>query len=196
MDHANQPVLANILVGTNPSKLRAVFLVFGGSLLLTASAKFQVPFYPVTMTLQTLVVLVLGVAYGSRLGMATVAFYLAQGIAGLPVFAGTPEKGIGLAYMVGPTGGYLLGFVFASGITGWLAERGFDRSTLKIAIAMIAGIAVIYFFGVLWLGSFVGYGEKVLALGVTPFLLGDLLKASLASVSLPIIWNILDKNPR
>lgn len=166
-------------------------LVIVGSLLLTLSAKVQVPFYPVPMTLQTLVVLLLGLVYGPRLGLFTVTFYLAQGAVGLPVFAGTPEKGIGLAYMMGPTGGYLFGFMVAVGLTGFLARRGYDRSALKVSINMILGNIVIYSFGLLWLGSFVGYNEKVITLGLTPFILGDLLKIALATVSLPLIWTYL-----
>ena len=156
--------------------MRPLLLAFAGSLLLIVSAKFQVPFYPVPMTLQPLVVLLLGVVLGSRLGAATVLLYLAQGAAGLPVFAGTPEKGVGLAYMVGPTGGYLLGFALAAYVTGWLAERGFDRTRLGTALAMSLGMVVIYSLGLLWLGVFVGYNANLLHLGLTPFVLGDVLK--------------------
>src|SRR5256885_9623717 len=101
--------------------LRFAALAVLGSLALTLSAKLQVPFYPVPMTMQSLVVLLIGLAFGWRLGTATVLLYLAEGLAGLPVFAGTPEKGIGLAYMMGPTGGYLVGFVLAAAFLGWLA---------------------------------------------------------------------------
>jgi biotin transport system substrate-specific component len=157
--------------------LRAAVLAVMGSALLTISAKVQVPFYPVPMTMQTLVVLLIGMAFGARLGVATVALYLAEGAAGLPVFAGTPEKGIGLAYMIGPTGGYLLGFVLAAGIAGWIVERRHDAAGL--ALAVLAGSIAIYASGVLWLASFVGLG-KALELGLVPFLWGDLLKAGLA----------------
>jgi hypothetical protein len=105
---------------------RALVLAVAGTLLLTLSAKMKVPFYPVPMTMQTLVVLVIGAVYGWRLGVATILLYLAEGASGLPVFADTPERGIGLAYMMGPTGGYLLGFVVGAAIVGWLAERGWD----------------------------------------------------------------------
>ena len=106
--------------------LRALLLALLGSALLTISAKIEVPFYPVPMTMQTLVVLLLGMAFGARLGAATVLLYLAEGAVGLPVFAGTPERGIGIAYMLGPTGGYLVGFVLSAAITGWLTERRRD----------------------------------------------------------------------
>ena len=104
-----------------------MLLALVGTLALTVSAKTQIPFWPVPMTMQTFVVLVIGMAYGARLGVATIALYLLEGALGLPVFAGTPEKGVGLAYMMGPTGGYLLGFVAGAWLCGWLAERGFDR---------------------------------------------------------------------
>jgi biotin transport system substrate-specific component len=157
--------------------LRAAVLAVIGSALLTLSAKIQVPFYPVPMTMQTLVVLLIGVAFGARLGIATIALYLAEGAAGLPVFAGAPEKGIGLAYMLGPTGGYLLGFAFAAAIAGWIVER--RRDAAGLALAVVAGSVAIYTPGVLWLASFVGFGSA-LGLGLVPFLWGDLLKAGLA----------------
>ena len=157
--------------------LRAVLLAILGSALLTLSAKAQVPFYPVPMTMQTLVVLLIGMALGPRLGAATVLFYLAQGAAGLPVFAGTPEKGIGLAYLLGPTGGYLAGFAVAAGVSGWIVER--RRDLVGIVLAVAAGLAVIYALGVLWLSTLVGFGPAI-ALGVLPFLWGELFKAGLA----------------
>jgi biotin transport system substrate-specific component len=156
---------------------RAALLALLGSALLTLSAKVQVPFYPVPMTMQTLVVLLIGMAFGARLGVAAVALYLAEGAVGLPVFAGTPEKGIGLAYMIGPTGGYLLGFVVATAVAGWLAERRNDPA--GIGLAVVAGSIAIYVPGVLWLAGFVGPG-KALELGLLPFLWSDLLKGALA----------------
>src|SRR5918994_6011094 len=157
--------------------LRAVILAFLGSALLTLSAKVQVPFYTVPMTMQTLVVLLVGMAFGARLGIATVALYLAEGAVSLPVFAGTPEKGIGLAYMTGPTGGYLLGFILAAALAGWIVER--RRDAAGLALAVVAGSVAIYAPGVLWLATFVGFG-RALELGLVPFLWGDLLKAGLA----------------
>src|ERR671918_1724759 len=129
--------------------LRLLLLAVLGSALLTISAKIEVPFYPVPMTMQTLVVLLLGMAYGARLGAATVLLYLAEGAVGLPVFAGTPERGIGIAYMMGPTGGYLVGFVLSAAITGWLTERRSDWRALLIAGA--ARTIVVFIPGVLWL---------------------------------------------
>ena len=192
MLQARRLVLIDALLDKDDSLFRTFFLILAGSLLLTLSAKIQVPFYPVPMTLQTLVVLLIGVSYGWRLGFATVLAYLAQGAMGLPVFAGTPEKGLGLLYMAGPTGGYLVGFALAAGLTGWLAERGLDRSVIGTAIAMIAGNLVIYVFGLAWLANFVGF-EKAVTLGVIPFLFGDLVKIMLATASLPVIWKFLNR---
>jgi len=158
----------------SPVTVRNIVVVLVGSILLTLSAKLSLPFYPVPMTLQTLVVLCLGMALGPRLGAAAVLAYLAQGAMGLPVFAGTPEKGIGIAYMLGTTGGYLLGFVVAAFVVGKLAQRAWDRSMFTTIAAMLIGNAIIYLFGLLWLGSLVGWDKPVIAWGMTPFLLGDL----------------------
>ena len=188
-----QPTLAGVLWPAESANkvLRATILAIAGSLLLTLAAKVQVPFYPVPLTLQTLVVLSIGMAFGWRLGMATVLLYLAQGAAGLPVFAGTPEKGIGLAYMLGGTGGYLLGYVLAAGICGWLAERGWDRNVATTALAMLIGNVVMYVPGLLWLGTLFGWDKPILAWGLTPFLLGDLLKLVLAAALLPLAWKLV-----
>lgn len=176
------------------SLLQKAAVVFAGSLLLWASAKVQIPFYPVPLTMQTFAVLAIGAALGWRLGLATVLLYLAEGAAGLPVFAGTPEKGIGLAYIMGPTGGYLLGYLPAAALCGWLAERGWDRSVALTALAMLAGTVMIYLPGLLWLGAIVGWDKPVLAWGLTPFLLGDLLKLGLASAALPLVWRLVGRN--
>jgi biotin transport system substrate-specific component len=136
-----------------------------------------VPFYPVPMTMQTLVVLLLGMAYGARLGVATVMLYLAQGAMGLPVFAGTPERGIGLAYMAGPTGGYLIGFVLSAAVTGWLIERRHDW--LALVLAALAGTIVVFIPGVLWLAFLIGPAESIVH-GLTPFLWGTVLKGAIA----------------
>ena len=144
------------------------------------------------MTMQTFVVLVIGMAYGSRLGLATVALYLLQGALGLPVFAGTPEKGVGLAYMMGPTGGYLLGFAVAAWVCGWLAERGFDRSPLKSLVAMSVGHALIFVFGVAWLATLMGI-EKAFTVGVAPFWAATIVKTLLGVVTLPLAWKWLAK---
>ncbi|GAB4351854.1 MAG: biotin transporter BioY [Kiloniellaceae bacterium] len=173
--------------------LRATLLAVVGSLLLYASAKVQVPFYPVPITMQTFAVLVIGMAYGWRLGGATVALYLAQGALGLPVFAGTPEKGLGLAYMAGPTGGYLLGFLLAAVAVGWLAGRGWDRSVARTLAAMTLGTAIIFVPGVLYLGALIGWDKPVLEFGLYPFLWGAVFKIGLAAAVLPLAWKAVSR---
>jgi biotin transport system substrate-specific component len=157
--------------------LRALLLALLGTALLTISAKIEVPFYPVPMTMQTLVVLLLGMAFGARLGAATVLLYLAEGAAGLPVFAGTPERGIGIAYMVGPTGGYLVGFVLSAAITGWLTERRRDWPALVLAVT--AGTVVVFIPGVIWLAQLIGFEQSIVH-GITPFVWGAVLKGAIA----------------
>jgi len=173
--------------------LRNAVLAVTGSLLLWLCAKIQIPFYPVPLTMGTLAVLLIGAAYGWRLGLVTVALYLAEGAAGLPVFAGTPEKGIGLAYMLGGTGGYLLGYLMAVGAVGWLAERGFDRNFFTTALAMFIGNVLIYAPGLLWLGILFGWDKPILEWGLTPFIFGDLTKLALAAAILPGAWLAINK---
>jgi len=173
------------------SILRNILLAIAGSLALWISAKVQVPFYPVPMTMQTLVVLLVGMTFGWRLGGATILLYLAEGMAGLPVFANTPERGIGLAYMMGPTGGYLVGFVLAAVAVGGLAERRWDRGILTTLAAMTLGTAIIFASGVLWLGTLIGWDKPVLELGVVPFLPGAAFKIALAAAILPLTWKIV-----
>ena len=170
---------------------RNALLAVAGSLLLWACAKIQVPFYPVPVSMGTFAVLAIGMAYGPRLGAVTVLLYLAEGAAGLPVFANTPERGIGLAYMVGPTGGYLVGYVLAAAAVGGLAERGWDRNVFTAAAAMLVGNALIYIPGLFWLGLLFGWDKPILAWGLTPFVLGDLLKLALVAASLPLAWKLL-----
>ncbi|WP_108814745.1 biotin transporter BioY [Loktanella sp. Alg231-35] len=146
--------------------------------LITLSAKITIPFWPVPMTMQVATILLVAGLGGLRFGVASVGAYLAAGAAGLPVFAGTPEKGIGLAYMFGPTGGYLLGFLVAAILVGWATDRFGRRHG---SLSMPLGLAVIYALGVAWLSQFVP-SDKVLAFGVTPFLFGDLCKVVLAAL--------------
>lgn len=160
--------------------LRALVLAFAGTALLTLSAKVQVPFWPVPMTMQTMVVLMIGAAYGWKLGGATVMLYLAEGALGLPVFAGTPEKGLGLAYMAGPTGGYLVGFVVAAMATGLLVERGFGRGFWRLFAAMALGHAIILGLGFAWLAVLMG-ADKAWLLGVVPFFAATLFKNALGA---------------
>jgi biotin transport system substrate-specific component len=160
---------------------RTLLVAFAGSLLLTVSAKVSVPFYPVPMTMQTLAVLVLGFTLGPRLGAAAVMLYLAQGAAGLPVFTGTPEKGIGLAYMAGPTGGFLLGFVASAWLAGWFAMKGWTQSVVPALAASLVAQAVVFVPGLIWLGFFLGSADKALTFGLYPFIVGGLFKSALAA---------------
>jgi biotin transport system substrate-specific component len=173
--------------------MRDILLAIAGTALITLSAKINIPFYPVPMTMQTFAILVLAMAYGPRLGAATLALYIAEGAVGLPVFAGTPEKGIGLAYLMGPTGGYILGFLLAAMLVGWFAERGFDRSPARASLAMLAGNIVIYVPGLLWLGAVAGWDKPVLAWGLYPFVLGDLFKIALGAALLPGVWALIGR---
>jgi len=163
------------------------FLILGGSILITLAAKTQVPFWPVPMTLQTLAIFAIGAAYGMRLGVATVAFYLLQGAFGLPVFVGTPEKGIGLAYMAGPTGGYLVGFLVMALVAGWAADRGWSRNPLKLGGAMLAAEIVMLALGAAWIGYLFG-ADKIVAYGVGPFIVTDLIKLAIAACAVPAVW--------
>ena len=183
--------LAKTLLPIDNAVVRNLILAIVGSLALWVSAKLSIPFWPVPLTMQTLVVLVIGMAFGARLGAATVLLYLAEGAVGLPVFSGTPEKGIGLAYMMSTTGGYLVGFVLAAGAVGFLAERGWDRSPVKTALAMLLGNILIYMTGLLWLGTIVGWDKPVLAWGLTPFLAGDAVKIAAAAVLMPLVWRLV-----
>src|SRR5690606_21076922 len=153
----------------------------------------SIPIGPVPIAMTTFGVLAIGMAYGWRLATATLLLYLAEGALGLPVFAGTPEKGLGLAYMAGPTGGYLLGYLLAAAAVGWLAERGWDRNVLLAALALLAGNALIYVPGLLWLGTLFGWDQPILAWGLTPFLLGDVLKLALVAAGLPLAWKAISR---
>lgn len=164
-------------------------LILGGSLLIAGAAQIAIPllpFSPVPITGQTFAVLLMGATLGSKRGALCVLTYLTQGAAGLPVFTGA---GAGIATLAGPTGGYLVGFMFAAYLTGWLAERGWDRRLQTNFLAMVLGNLVIYTFGLAWLGVLVGY-DKVLTLGLWPFIPGDLLKLAIATGLLPFAWKL------
>lgn len=188
--------IADIVWPSRPQAraFRAAALMLLGVCLLTLSAKIQIPFWPVPMTMQTLVVLVIGMAYGWRLGAATVLAYLVAGAAGLPVFAGTPARGIGVAYMMGPTGGFLIGFLVSAAAVGFLGQRGWDRSVPRTAIAMVLGQAVITLAGVAWLAVLFNL-PKAIEVGFKPFLAASLLKVALGIVLMPTIWKLLDRDP-
>ena len=160
----------------NYKLIRYVFLVILGTLLLTISAKIKIPFYPVPMTMQTFVVLILGITLGSKLGSLTVLVYLVEGIFGLPVFSNSPEKGIGIAYFTGPTMGYLIGFIVAAFIAG---KINLKMNIFKIIQVILISISSIYFLGMLWLGYFIGWDKPIFELGAKPFLLAELFKVIL-----------------
>jgi biotin transport system substrate-specific component len=171
--------------------LRIAILVALGTALLTLSAKINLPLPYVPMTLQTLVVLVIGAAYGWRLGAATVVVYLAEGAIGLPVFAGPVG---GLAPLMGPTAGYLIGFVAAAFATGWLSERGWDRSVPLLFVAMAIGHIIILGGGFAWLafGMKLGVG-KAWSVGIAPFVAASVIKNAVGAALVPAVRRMLDR---
>ena len=188
---------------TQSQIIKSLFVIFLGSIILTISAKIKVPFYPVPMTMQTFVVVLIGVTLGWKLGLATVFAYLFEGAIGIPVFAGTPEKGLGVAYLMGPTGGYLFGFLVATYVAGsFKYDNCFDSKKFKLAkenlpfflalrsaitlpykniIKLIFSVSFIYIFGLLWLGFLIGWDKPIFQLGAYPFLLAELFKMLILS---------------
>ena len=167
--------------------LRYVFLALIGSIILAVSSKIKIPFYPVPMTMQTLIVLVIGISFGWQLGLATVSLYLFEGIIGLPVFSGTPEKGIGLIYFTGPTMGYLIGFLVAVYISG---KFNYDNNLVKNFLKLMLATSFIYILGMSWLGSLIGWDKPIFQLGAQPFLLAELLKILIATLAINQIKKI------
>jgi biotin transport system substrate-specific component len=167
--------------------IKYVFLALMGSIILAVSSKIKIPFYPVPMTMQTLIVLTIGLAFGWKLGLATVSLYLFEGIIGLPVFSGTPEKGIGLIYFTGPTMGYLLGFLVAVYISG---KFNYDNNLLKNFFKLLLATSFIYILGMIWLGNLIGWDKPIFKLGAQPFLLAELFKILIATFALSQIRKI------
>jgi len=159
--------------------LKYFVLIFIGTMALTVSAKLKIPFYPVPMTMQTFVVLFLGIAFGYKIGLATVGIYLLEGIIGIPVFSNSPEKGVGLVYFTGPTMGYLVGFLLAVFFAGYLNLKS---NIFVIFIKLIFAVSTIYLLGVFWLGTLIGWDKPILQLGVTPFLLAEFFKICLLTL--------------
>ncbi len=187
---AARPTLIDALWPTAdawPELARKALLILAGTALLAISARAQIPFWPVPMTMQTFVVLVIGMVYGARLGAATLVAYLLEGAVGLPVFA----TGGGLAYFAGPTAGYLFGFLLAAMLVGSLAERGWDRNPRLTVLAMTLGTIVIFACGVLWLSVYVGSIGEAIKTGVAPFVPAALLKIALAAIVLPSAWRLI-----
>ena len=159
--------------------IKSLFAIILGSIALTISAKIKIPFYPVPMTMQTFVVLFLGISLGYKIGLASVGLYLLEGILGLPVFSNSPEKGVGFLYFTGPTMGYLIGFLTASFLASKINSKD---SFLLILIKLIVATSTIYILGLLWLGTLIGWDKPIFNLGVLPFLLAEILKISLLTV--------------
>ena len=158
---------------------KTFILIFLGTIALTISAKLKIPFYPVPMTMQTFVVLFLGLAFGYKIGLATVSVYLLEGIIGIPVFSNSPEKGVGLIYFTGPTMGYLIGFLSAVFFAGYLDIKG---NIFLVFSKLIISVSTIYLLGIFWLGTLIGWDKPILELGVTPFLLAELFKICLLTI--------------
>ena len=164
---------------TQSQIIKSLFVIFLGSIVLAISAKIKIPFYPIPMTMQTFVVLLLGISFGYRIAMTTVGLYLLEGIIGLPVFSNSPERGIGLSYFLGPTMGYLLGFFSACFLASFIKK---DDNYLIIFIKLIFSVSTIYIFGILWLGSLIGWDKPIFQLGAMPFLLAEFFKIVLLTI--------------
>ena len=164
------------------NKLIKYFLIaLLGSVLLAISSKIKIPFYPVPMTMQTLIVLFIGIAFGWKIGLATILLYLFEGIIGLPVFSGTPEKGIGLIYFTGPTMGYLIGFIVTVYFVG---KFDYDDNLIKTFLKLTFATSFIYFLGMIWLGILIGWEKPIFKLGAQPFLLAELFKILIATLAI------------
>ena len=168
-----------VVKSQNLRVLKYILVIFLGSVLLTISSKIKIPFYPVPMTMQTFVVLFLGMSFGYKIGLATVGLYLIEGIVGLPVFSNSPEKGVGIVYFMGPTMGYLIGFLFATSLAGYFS---FKENILINFFKLLVSVSIIYIMGILWLGSLIGWDKPIIQLGVAPFLLAELLKISILAL--------------
>ena len=159
--------------------IKSLLIIVFGSIALTISAKVKIPFYPVPMTMQTFVVLLLGLSFGYKIGLSAVGLYLLEGIAGLPVFSNSPERGVGMVYFTGPTMGYLVGFLSACYLASFVK---LNDSFFKIFVKLTLAVSTVYIFGVAWLGTLIGWDKPILSLGVTPFLLAEIFKIILLSI--------------
>ena len=158
---------------TQAKLFKSLVVIVLGSIALTISAKIKIPFYPVPMTMQTFVVLFLGISLGHKIALATIGLYLIEGIAGLPVFSNSPEKGVGLVYFTGPTMGYLIGFLSAVFLTGYF---NFGKNIIQNFFKILISVSTIYILGLIWLGSLIGWDKPIFELGAKPFLLAELFK--------------------
>ena len=159
--------------------IKSLLVIFVGSIILAISAKVKIPFYPVPMTMQTFVVLFLGISFGYKIALSTVGLYLLEGIIGIPVFSNSPERGVGLVYFTGPTMGYLIGFLSACFLSSYIKN---DDNHFIILIKLIFSVSTIYILGVLWLGTLLGWNKPILELGVMPFLFAEIFKVLLLTV--------------
>jgi biotin transport system substrate-specific component len=167
--------------------IKNIFIALMGTIILAISSKIKIPFYPVPMTMQTFIVLFIGLAFGWRLGVATIGLYLFEGIIGLPVFSGTPEKGIGIIYFTGPTMGYLIGFLATCFFAGYF---NFNKNLFKNFLKLVFATSFIYLFGMLWLGLLIGWEKPIFKLGAQPFMLAELLKILIITFMLPKIRKV------
>ena len=167
--------------------IKYLFIALMGSIILAISSKIKIPFYPVPMTMQTLVVLIIGIGFGWKIGVTVVSLYLFEGIIGLPVFSGTPEKGIGIIYFTGPTMGYLLGFLAAVYVSG---KFMYDENLFKTFLKLFLATSLIYILGIIWLGSLIGWDKPVFQLGAQPFLLAEFFKILIATLTVNQIKKI------
>ncbi|CUH80050.1 biotin transporter BioY [Tropicibacter naphthalenivorans] len=191
----NRNVLVEAFGATEGAALRVkqAALVVLGIAVLAVAAKIKVPMWPVPITMGTFAVLAMGAAYGPRLGLATIMGYMLVGALGFDVFAGSSAEKFGLEYMMGGTGGYLVGYVAATVLLGMLARMGWDRSAPKMAGAMLLGNVIIYVPGLIWLGMLYGWDKPILQWGLTPFIVGDVIKLALAALILPAAWKLVGR---
>ena len=161
---------------TQSQIIKSLLIIVLGSLILAISAKIKIPFYPVPMTMQTFVVLFLGISFGYKIALTTVSLYLLEGILGLPVFSNSPERGVGLTYFTGPTMGYLIGFLSACYLTSFIKK---ENNYFIIFLKLILSVSTIYILGILWLGTLIGWDKPIFELGVLPFLLAEVFKIAL-----------------
>ena len=164
---------------THSQIIKSLLVIFVSSIILAISAKIKIPFYPVPMTMQTFVVLFLGISFGYKIALGAVILYLVEGILGLPVFSNSPERGVGLAYFTGPTMGYLIGFLSASFLASLIK---LDDNYFIIFFKLLLSVSTIYFLGILWLGNMIGWDKPIIELGVMPFLLAEFFKISILTI--------------
>jgi biotin transport system substrate-specific component len=192
---SSTPFLSEVILQSVKASIasKIAIQIIGGVVLLILFSKIQIPLAPVPITLQTLAVMLIATSYGPLLGAVTVATYLAAGIAGVPVFAAIPGGETGTSLILGPTAGYLIGFVMAAFWMGFLAQKKWDRSLVKAGLTFASGNIIIYFFGVLWLAQFIGF-KKAVVVGVLPFLIGDAIKIAVAMGTLPSLWKLFPRD--